>query len=104
MSKVLPAIRLSTNGRKTFYNQVLAAYTGWIDSRNELGQAVLFEDGSKIPEEFIADLEKFMNENACVYEWNEGQFVIIDNSVTYHSRQPFTGRRVVYASIADGKK
>lgn len=36
-SKVLPAIRVSTNGRQTFYNQVIAAYTGWIDSRNAYG-------------------------------------------------------------------
>ena len=45
-----------------------------------------------------------MNQHRFVYEWNEGQFVIIDNSVTYHSREPFVGRRTVYASIADGKK
>lgn len=37
ISKVLPAIRVSTNGRKTFYNQVLAAYTGWVDKRNHYG-------------------------------------------------------------------
>lgn len=36
-SKVLPAIRVSTNGRQAFYNQVIAAYTGWIDSRNAYG-------------------------------------------------------------------
>jgi len=49
----LPAIRVSTNGRKTFYNQVLAAYTGWVDRRNLYGQAVRFSDGSEIPAAFI---------------------------------------------------
>ena len=48
-SKVLPAVRVSTNGRKTFYNQVIAAYTGWVDKRNSYGQAVRFGDGSEIP-------------------------------------------------------
>lgn len=37
ISKVLPAVRVSTNGKKTFYNQVIAAYTGWVDSRNQYG-------------------------------------------------------------------
>jgi hypothetical protein len=46
-------IRVSTNGRKTFYNQVLAAYTGWVDRRNLYGQAVRFSDGSEIPAAFI---------------------------------------------------
>jgi hypothetical protein len=44
---------VSTNGRKTFYNQVLAAYTGWVDRRNLYGQAVRFSDGSEIPADFI---------------------------------------------------
>jgi hypothetical protein len=101
---LLPAIKVSTNGRKTFFNQVIAAYTGWVDKRNEFGKAIIFKDGSHIPSDFISDLEQFMNEHACVYPWEAGQFVIIDNSVTYHSRQPFEGRRVVFAAIADGTK
>jgi hypothetical protein len=67
ISKVLPAVRTSTNGRKTFYNQVIAAYTGWVDKRNQYGQAVRFGDGSEIPADFISKLEAFMNENASVY-------------------------------------
>jgi Taurine catabolism dioxygenase TauD, TfdA family len=65
---------------------------------------VTYGDGSLIPAEFIQDLEKFMKENASVYKWESGQFVIVDNSVAYHSRQPFTGQRSVYAAIADGTK
>ncbi len=67
ISKLLPAIRVSTNGRKTFYNQVFAAYTGWVDKRNHYGQAVRFGDGSEIPPSFIKDLESFMHQHACVY-------------------------------------
>jgi len=104
VSKILPAVRVSTNGRKAFHNQVIAAYTGWTDKRNNAGQTVKFSDNSEIPAEFIKALDKFMNENASIIPWQEGQFVIVDNSVTYHSRQPFTGRRKVLAAIADGMK
>ena len=45
-----------------------------------------------------------MRANSSTYQWEAGKFVIIDNSVAYHSRQPFTGKRTVYASIANGTK
>lgn len=50
------------------------------------------------------DLEKYMKENACAYRWTPGKFVIVDNSVAYHSREPFTGRRRILAAIGKGTK
>jgi len=52
----------------------------------------------------IMDLVNFMNENACAYRWTPGKFVIVDNSVAYHSREPFSGRRRVFAAIGQGMK
>jgi len=45
-----------------------------------------------------------MESNRCAYRWTPGKFVIVDNSVTYHSRQVFAGRRKVYAAIGQGTK
>lgn len=56
MSQVLPAVRNGSNGCKTFYNQIIAAYTGWIDSRNNLKEAVVFADDSPLPDDIIMDL------------------------------------------------
>lgn len=86
ISKVLPAIRVSSNGNKTFFNQVIAAYTGWVDKRNDYGKAVTFGDNSPLSPEMIQNLSKFMDENKCTYRWTNGQFAIIDNTVAYHSR------------------
>jgi alpha-ketoglutarate-dependent taurine dioxygenase len=44
-------------------------------------------------------LAEFMQKNGCAYRWTPGKFVIVDNSVTYHSRQPFVGLRRVLAAI-----
>jgi hypothetical protein len=55
-SKTLPAVRVGSNGRKVFFNQVVAAYTGWVDSRNEYGKAVVFGDDSPLPKEVVEDL------------------------------------------------
>jgi hypothetical protein len=45
-----------------------------------------------------------MKDNEVAYRWTPGRFVIVDNTVAYHSREPFTGRRIVYASIGNGIK
>lgn len=50
------------------------------------------------------DIVKFMYDNQVAYRWTPGRFVIVDNTVAYHSREPFTGRRLVYAAIGDGVK
>lgn len=104
VSQVLPAVRVSSNGCKTFYNQIIAAYTGWIDKRNDPKKAVVFGDDSLLPDEVLSNLAKYMKENQSAYRWTPGKFVIVDNSVAYHSREPFFGRRIVYAAIAEGTK
>ena len=104
ISPMLPAVRVSSNGAKTFYNQLIAAYTGWVDTRNEYGKCVTFGDGSPLPADIINDLNDFMTANACAFKWSNGQFAVVDNSVAYHSRQPFSGKRRVFAAIAQGTK
>ena len=83
---------------------MIAAYTGWIDKRNNPKKAVVFGDDSEMPDDVMMDLAKYMMENTVAYRWTTGRFVIVDNTVAAHSRQPFTGRRIVYASIAKDTK
>lgn len=45
-----------------------------------------------------------MIDNQCAYRWTPGQFCIVDNTVAYHSRQPFKGRRRVFAAIGLNEK
>jgi hypothetical protein len=98
-------VRVSSNGNKAFFNQVVAAFTGWVDKRNVYGKAVVFgDDMSALPTDTVEALAKFMDENKCAYKWSNGQFAIVDNTVAYHSRQPFTGRRRVFACIGLGEK
>lgn len=50
---MLQAVLVSSNGNKAFFNQVIAAYTGWVDKRNEFGKSVVFGDGTPISAEMI---------------------------------------------------
>lgn len=104
ITQILPAIRVSSNGNKVFFNQIIAAYTGWIDSRNNCKKAVVFGDDTPMPDDILMDIAAYMKENQVAYRWSPGRFVIVDNTVAYHSREPFAGRRIVYASIGNGVK
>ena len=84
---------------------MIAAHTGWIDKRNDPKKAILLGNGEELPEDAMKELIAFMEKMQCVYRWNAGQFVIVDNSMAYHAREPFTGgRRRVLASIGKGTR
>jgi D-xylose reductase len=106
ISPTLPAVRPCSNGNKSFFNQVIAAYTGWVDKRNEQGKGVVLADGSLLDKAVMRDLVAFVEKERVVFPWHPGNFVMIDNSVAAHSRQPFDPRsqRKVLASIANGRK
>ena len=61
VSQCLPAVKVSSNGNKTFFNQIIAAYTGWIDSRNDPKLAVVYGDDSPLPDDILMDLANYMN-------------------------------------------
>ena len=65
---------------------MIAAYTGWIDKRNDPKKAVVFGDDSLLPDDILMDLAAFMKENGVGCRWNPMRFTIIDNTVAYHSR------------------
>ena len=105
ISKILPASITNSDSTKSFFNQIVAAYTGWSDKRNFSNKAVLLGNGEELPVKPMKELIEFMDKNQCVFRWNPGQFVIVDNTMTYHARQPFSGgKRRVVSSIANGIK
>lgn len=54
----------------------------------------MFADDSPLPEDVMTALVAFMDQNKCAFRWTPGKFVIVDNSIVYHSREPFAnGRR-----------
>lgn len=102
-SPTLPATRVSSNGALAFFNQIVAAYTGWIDARNDPKKAVVFADGEPMPRAALDGLTKWFENNQFVHRWRPGDFMIVDNTVVCHARQPFSpGSRRVVAAISRG--
>lgn len=101
---VLPAVRALGDGRKAFFNQLIAAFKGWKDERNDPSKAIRFGDGSPLDREAVDVATELAYKLAFDLPWQKGDAVIVDNFVAMHGRRTFKGTRKVLASLADPYK
>ena len=87
---------------KTFFNSMVAAFTGWQDSRNTAKEAVVCGGGDPVNEEAVLSTQKAMDQESVAIPWQKGDMLWIDNGLVLHARQPFEGPRRILASIAIG--
>lgn len=97
----LPAVMEVSPGQKAFFNQLIAAFCGWKDSRNDPSDAIRHGDGSKLDAEAVSVAVELAEELAYDHQWEKGDIVVLDNVVTMHARRPFTGTRKILASLAE---
>ncbi len=97
----LPAVMEVAPGQKTFFNQLIAAYCGWKDERNDPSEAIRHGDGSKLDGDAVNVAVRLAEELAYDHLWQAGDIVLLDNTVTMHARRPFVGTRKVLASLAE---
>ncbi|CAN8100387.1 unnamed protein product [Discula destructiva] len=99
-TKVMPATRNDLRSGKTaWFNSIVAAFTGWKDTRNDPRKAVVFGDGGELDPDVLTRCQKIMDEVAVSFDWEKGDVLMVDNWVAMHSRNSFEGARVVYASL-----
>ena len=81
---------------------MVAAYTGWNDSRNIGEKAVVLGDGKQTPIDVsnIQDVLEIMDELTVAVPWKAGDVLLLDNRTAMHSRRPFTGPRRILASLS----
>lgn len=96
---VLPAVRRLADGRKTFFNQLIAAFQGWKDTRNDPAKAITFGDGTSLDREAVNTATELAEELAFNVPWQRGDVALVDNFVTMHGRRTFRGTRKVLASL-----
>ncbi|MGV3484686.1 MAG: TauD/TfdA family dioxygenase [Planctomycetaceae bacterium] len=97
----LPAVMELENGRKTFFNQLIAAFCGWKDDRNDPSQAIRHGDGSPLDVAAVRIAIGLAEELAFDLQWQAGDVVLIDNTVAMHARRTFAGKRKVLASLGE---
>jgi alpha-ketoglutarate-dependent taurine dioxygenase len=97
---VLPAVRELPSGRKAFFNQLIAAFQGWKDVRNDPSKAIRFGDGSALDQTATKIAGELAEELTFDVPWRAGDVVFMDNCVAMHGRRTFSGTRKVLASLA----
>ena len=95
----LPAIRTLVDGRRVFFNQLIAAFRGWKDARNDPRKSICFGDDSEIPAASMQVAIELADELSFDLAWQTGDVALIDNYLVMHGRRPFVGERRVLASL-----
>ena len=97
---VLPAVRTLASGKRVFFNQLIAAWRGWSDRRNESEKSICFGDHSEIPSADMEAVVEAAREVTVDLHWQAGDMVLVDNMQVMHGRLPYRGRRQILASLA----
>ena len=96
---VLPAVRELDENRKSFFNQLIAAYKGWKDERNDPQNAITLGDGTPLDQEDVLRCADLADDITFDVPWQTGDVAIVDNFVAMHGRRSFVGTRKVLASL-----
>ncbi|MCI5046323.1 MAG: TauD/TfdA family dioxygenase [Aquisalinus sp.] len=95
----LDAVKTLADGRKVFFNQLIAAFRGWKDERNDPSKSITFGDGSRIDPDDMAIAIQLSDDLSFDMNWQKGDVVLVDNFIVMHGRRPFEGKRRVLASL-----
>jgi len=96
-SPVLPAVRMLGDGRRSFFNQLIAASAGW--ARGEGTAPVVFGDGTPIDPEDVRAAIRLAESIGVDLDWQAGDVAVVDNRRVMHGRRHFQGERRVLAAF-----
>eukprot|EP00968_Pinguiococcus_pyrenoidosus_P024876 scaffold5138_cov251-Pinguiococcus_pyrenoidosus.AAC.13 len=111
ITPVLHPVRSLPDGahfKQAFFNQIVAAYTGWTDARNTGEKAVLIatsdgkrgKHGTVLPRCDMQKVEKAHRDLQVVFAWQKGDVLVLDNRQCMHARNSFVPPRRILASLA----
>jgi alpha-ketoglutarate-dependent taurine dioxygenase len=99
-------------GEKTFFNQVQLHHVHCLDPKTreslasifgpeEMPRSVTFGDGTRIPDEAMDRIGEVYERYAVRFEWKAGDMVSLDNLLTAHARDPYSGPRKIVVALGD---
>lgn len=91
---VLQAIKSLADGRKVFFNQIIAAYMGWKGVKEDPSRALCFGDGSAFDKAFLDQVVAIAKVSSYDIPWQDGDVAVVDNHMVMHGRLPYAGERV----------
>ncbi|MEZ6045951.1 MAG: TauD/TfdA family dioxygenase [Planctomycetaceae bacterium] len=74
---------------QVFFNQLIAAFCGWKDARNDPSDAIRHGDGSKLDRDAVMRAVELADELTFDVQWQAGDAILVDNTLIMHGRKPF---------------
>ncbi|REL25453.1 SyrP protein [Thalassotalea euphylliae] len=98
----LPAVRTLADGRKVFFNQLIAAYQGWSGVREHHQDTLCFGDDAEIPKAWLEEIIATAEQYAFDVAWQAGDVAVVDNNLAMHGRRPYSGETKRQVLVALG--
>lgn len=67
----------------------------------DLPRNVYYGDGTPIPDAELDAVRAVLDAHKIVFPWREGDVLMLDNMLTAHAREPFSGPRKVVVAMAE---
>ena len=83
-------------GHKSLYDPSVLEYF----EEEDLPFATYFGDGTEIGPEVIAEFTNFYKEHSIIFTWEKDDFLLLDNLMFSHGRNPFKGDRTILTAMS----
>jgi alpha-ketoglutarate-dependent taurine dioxygenase len=99
-------------GESVFFNQLQAHHIRCLDpdvresllslfSEEDLPRNVYYGDGSPIEDSAVDEIRQIYDEFTISFPWREKDILMVDNMLTAHGRNPFTGERKIMVAMGE---
>jgi alpha-ketoglutarate-dependent taurine dioxygenase len=92
-TKPLKATKELKDGKKSFFNQVIAASLGWKKSSKNQISPVRFGNDQEIDQSAIEHISELAQSLTLLRSWQDNDILLIDNYRVMHGRKPFSGNK-----------
>jgi len=69
--------------------------------REELPYNTYYGDGTEIEDGVVEEIREAYDEETVLYRWEKGDLLMLDNMLVAHGRRPYSGPRVILASMGE---
>ncbi|MBD2410524.1 non-ribosomal peptide synthetase [Nostoc calcicola FACHB-389] len=83
---------LQTQFREKFFSEF---------TEEDLPYNTFYGDGSPIEDSVIAEIREAYQQEIIVYPWQKGDILMLDNMLTAHARNPYSGSRKVLTAMGE---
>ncbi|TDQ00511.1 TauD/TfdA family dioxygenase [Labedaea rhizosphaerae] len=60
-----------------------------------------YGDGAPIPDDVVAHLRECYRAQWCRFDWQQGDVLVVENMLTAHAREPYTGPRRIAVAMCE---